>query len=153
MGRKHGFRGTPVRPSPVPSSSSRVFERRGDPLVTAREGREKFGRNVETENPDLDQYFASRAELLRPEQIARGNEFRKSIARQPSPQFRAYQTLAKMNRELAKAERGTQECREPKDAVFIYCPYCAFRAKDSRKVSAHLRLPKGHINACKGKPC
>lgn len=46
---------------PKYSSSARIFARRGDPWVSEREGREKFGRNIESENPDFDQYFAGKA--------------------------------------------------------------------------------------------
>lgn len=42
------------------SSNSKIFARRGDPWVSGREGREKFGRNIETENPDLDQFTRAR---------------------------------------------------------------------------------------------
>jgi hypothetical protein len=86
MARKHGFRGTPVRPPKGPATIGRVFEQRGDPMVSPREGREKYGRNLETENPDFDRYFAEDAmrrrdvQVLKPSQIAKGTEFRKSQA-------------------------------------------------------------------------
>lgn len=42
-------------------SSASIFADRGDPWVTQREGREKFGRNLVSENPEMDAHlFASR---------------------------------------------------------------------------------------------
>ena len=99
MGRKHGFRGTPVRPSPIPSSVGGIFERRGDPLVSSREGREKYGRNLETEDPDFDRYFAEDvarewgARLLKPKQIAKGEEFRKANVKPATAQQLAHNIL------------------------------------------------------------
>lgn len=46
---------------PRVSSNARLFEKRGDPWVSEREGQEKFGRNLNSENPDFDQYFARKA--------------------------------------------------------------------------------------------
>lgn len=113
MARKHGFRGTPVKPSGIPSSVGGIFEKRGDPMVSPREGREKFGRNLETENPDFDRYFADRQraeelekksfenlarDLLKPSQVDTGNAFRKLIAKPNyDPQRKAASILQKMH--------------------------------------------------------
>ncbi len=44
------------------SSNASIFAERGDPWVSDREGREKFGRNLSSERPELDAYlFAGRA--------------------------------------------------------------------------------------------
>lgn len=43
-------------------TNSDLFAKRGDPWVTRREGERNFGRNVDSENPDYDQFaFAKRA--------------------------------------------------------------------------------------------
>lgn len=138
MGKKHGFRGTPVRPSPIPSSVSGIFERRGDPLVSEREGREKFGRNLETENPDYDRYFAKLAvDLLKPEQIDKGNAFRKKVAEPKDPQREATNIVLSMRNKMRKHE-PVEIKDQAKDAT-IACPYrCGFVAHDSRKVKQHL---------------
>ncbi len=109
MGRKHGFRGTPVRPPRSPATVAGVFERRGDPMVSPREGREKYGRNLETENPDMDRYFAEdRAReraanaLLRAGQVDKGNAFRKANAKPIDPQRLAANAVLKMEREMRK---------------------------------------------------
>lgn len=47
------------------SSMASIFEDRGDPWVTEKEGIKLFGRNVVTENPDRDQYAAAKA-LFKP---------------------------------------------------------------------------------------
>jgi hypothetical protein len=51
------------------SSNSKIFARRGDPWVSGREGREKFGRNLETENPDLDQFTRARKAEPKPKYV------------------------------------------------------------------------------------
>lgn len=113
MGKKHGFRGTPVRPSPSPSTMGRVFESRG--LGTSARDAEKFarsvGRNLETENPDMDRYFARLAtDLLKPEQIDRTNEGKKRNAllegRQGyDPQRRAAQNMLETRRKVREAQQ------------------------------------------------
>ena len=111
MGRKHGFRGTPVRPPRGPATIGRVFEQRGDPMVTAREGREKFGRNLDTEDPDFDRYFAEKRQeelreerlasaLLKPHQVDKGESFRKSIASRSTAQELADKIRARGNNRL-----------------------------------------------------
>ena len=151
MGRKHGFRGTPVKPSGTPSSVGGIFERRGDPLVSAREGREKFGRNLETENPAYDRYFAEDAAIqkalqnLKPKQVDTGNAFRKRIARDSNdPQFRASQILQNMNTRINREANKEIHIR-PSHGLNIHCPWgCGFQARDSRAVSHHI-----HINPFK----
>jgi hypothetical protein len=47
------------------SSNASIFADRGDPWVSDREGREKFGRNLSSENPPLDAYlFGGRPKKL-----------------------------------------------------------------------------------------
>jgi hypothetical protein len=41
------------------SSNSDLFAKRGDPWVTRKQGENEFGRNLDSENPELDQFFAS----------------------------------------------------------------------------------------------
>jgi hypothetical protein len=41
-------------------SNSDIFARRGNPWVSDREGREGYGRNVDTEDPDLDCFTRAR---------------------------------------------------------------------------------------------
>lgn len=49
-------------PSPKMSSNASIFADRGDPWVSPREGREKFGRNLSSEQPGQDAYlFAKQA--------------------------------------------------------------------------------------------
>lgn len=153
MGKKHGFKGTPVHPSSRPSSMGRVFDNRGDPLVSPREGQRDFGRNLESENPDLDQYFAARrVEILKPEQIEKGEGFRKSVAKDSyDPNRKAAQILMKMRRDLR--ELGPEDVKEKTDKVSVTvkvpCPFgCSFRGTD-KQVSHHLRIPFGQLGACR----
>lgn len=45
------------------TSNAGVFAKRGDPWVTRREGEKAFGRNLDSENPDMDaMLFAKRAQ-------------------------------------------------------------------------------------------
>lgn len=155
MGKKHGFRGTPVKPSSRLSSTAGVFERRGDPLVSPREGQEDFGRNLETENPDMDQYFAARrVETLRPEQIDTGNAFRKSVTKPnvPTARLRAAQVMQEMHRAHRAAGKQVINIPEEKPTVKrkVKCPFCSLHATD-KQISHHLRLPAGSIGACKYK--
>lgn len=92
----------------------RVFDQRGDPMVSPREGREKYGRNVETENPDFDRYFAEDAakerereqafKTLKPSQVDKGNAFRKSISSgaNTDPQRAAANIVLKMEADMRK---------------------------------------------------
>lgn len=113
MARKHGFRGTPVKPPKTPSSIGGIFERRGDPMVSSREGREKYGRNVETENPDYDRYFAENKmretaanRLLKAGQVDKGNAFRKAnkVHKGYDPQRAAANAVLKMERDMRKSQ-------------------------------------------------
>lgn len=122
MAKKHGFRGTPVKPGGY-SSIGRVFDTRGDPMVSPREGREKYGRNLETENPDFDRYFAEdaqrqkAAQVLKPSQIQKGNAFTKSLGTgspKHDPQRSALNIIMKMNRKIAESsidctKKGSQK--------------------------------------------
>lgn len=113
MARKHGFRGTPVRPASNPSGMGRIFEQRGDKMVTDREGIKDFGRNPESENPDMDRYFATLArDLLKPAQIDKTHALAK-LASKPSynPQRRAAQIRLETIAKMRKAEQGAQVAR------------------------------------------
>lgn len=130
MGKKHGFKGTPVRPSSSPSTMGRVFESRG--LGTSKRDAEKFarsvGRNLETENPDMDRYFARLAsDLLRPEQIDRTNEGKKRNAllegrKDYDPQRKAAQIMLETRAKVRKAQEAAlvykdNRKRRPDDGV------------------------------------
>lgn len=116
MSKKHGFRGTPVRPSPRPGTMGRVFETRGDPMATDKEGRKNYGRNLETENPDYDRMFAPLArDLLKPQQVDKANAFRKLSAKDTyDPQRKAAQIMLETRAKVKKAEEGAQVAREIK---------------------------------------
>ena len=113
MAKKHGFRGTPVRPNPRPGTMGRVFESKG--LGTSVRDQEKFarsvGRNLETENPDMDRYFARLAtDLLKPAQIDRTNEGKKRNAllegrKGYDPQRRAAQNMLETRRKVREAQQ------------------------------------------------
>lgn len=139
MARKHGFRGTPTKPSKTMSSVGGIFERRGDPMVSDKEGKTKFGRNLETENPDYDRYFAQIAtDLLKPSQIDKGNAFRKRNAKPYDPQREAANIMQVMRKKMRQSE--PIEVQSVKSESFIPCPYhCGFTAHDSRKVKQHLQ--------------
>lgn len=118
MARKHGFKGTPLRPPKGVGTMGRVFDQRGDPMVSAREGREKYGRNLSTENPDFDRYFAEDAakerereaafKSLKPSQVDKGNAFRSSVAKgaNTDPQRAAANVVLKMDAEMRLAIKG-----------------------------------------------
>lgn len=109
MARKHGFRGTPVRPPKGPATVGGIFDRRGDPMVSPREGQEKYGRNLDTENPDFDRYFAEdaqrakAAQSLKPAQVDTGNAFRRAVKASPDPQRAAANVIMRMEREMRKS--------------------------------------------------
>lgn len=42
------------------SSSASIFARKGNPWVSDKEGRKDFGRNLDTEEPELDQFTRAR---------------------------------------------------------------------------------------------
>lgn len=85
---------------PKMRSNSSIFERRGDPWVTDRNGREDFGRNLETENPEMDQYTrASRAR----ERFDMGSEKRSTPG--DLDLRRRVNILARMHREMREASK------------------------------------------------
>lgn len=137
MGKKHGFKGTPVKPAGY-SSNAGVFEKRGDPFVSPREGLEGFNRNLETENPDYDRHFARLAtDLLKPSQ----RERRKVKEFHDDPQRRATNAILVMRKAMAAAQ-GRSEDRNVKDTrgQRVVCPYhCGHTAIDQRAMSYHLR--------------
>lgn len=140
MGKKHGFRGTPLRPSKLASGMGRMFDARGDPMVSPREGREKFGRNLETENPDFDRYFAEdRARedavnaALKASQIDKGNAFRKALVKQPSVRQRAANVILAMEKEMRKSKIDIQSKTQKPYRVkgsFYYFPDQTEKLKD-----------------------
>lgn len=144
MARKHGFRGTPVRPPKTPSSIGGIFERRGDPMVSAREGREKYGRNLESEDPDFDRYFAEEnarfkaaSEALKPSQIDKGQAFRKAMAKPYDPQRAAANAVMKMDREMRKATVNVANRKGKPHRVkgsFYYFPDVDEKEKDAPKL-------------------
>ena len=111
---------------------SRAFESRGDPLVSPKEGQKDFGRNLETENPDMDRYFARLAtDLLKPGQIDKTNEGKKRSnafltgRKGDDAQRRATNNILaakkKVNEAIRKAEgihseRQKEMFKEPRDA-------------------------------------
>jgi hypothetical protein len=72
------------------SSSSRAFERRGNPWVTEKEGVHDFGRNKEIENPDFDA----------DSQRARLRESRERDRRFGRPDFKGTLSVAVENAQL-----------------------------------------------------
>lgn len=113
MAKKHGFRGTPVRPAGV-SGMGRIFDQRGDPMVTNKEGIKLFGRNAETENPDMDRFFAGVArDLLKPSQVDKTSALAKVTAKDNyDPQRKAAQIMLETRAKVRKAEQGEQIARE-----------------------------------------
>ncbi len=91
MGRTH---------RPAMSSCAAVFEQRGDAWVSPRQGLEDFGRNLQTENPDLDQFTHAKKALPR---FDRGPE----TPIQPHSETPSYQQ--RMTNVLAKMHSGMQE--------------------------------------------
>lgn len=156
MARKHGFRGTPVRPSSRLSSSAGIFEKRGDPMVSPREGLQNYGRNLETENPDYDRFFARVAHdqlkppILKPSQVDKGNAFRSRVGNDNYDAQRvATNIVLSMRGNMRKAEGKVIE-HTPLTATergLISCPYnCGLTSKDSRKISEHLRNEGRHAD-------
>jgi hypothetical protein len=97
-----------MRRSPV--SGAHLFAKRGDPWISPREGRDLFGRNLRTEDPDMDMFTrASRA----PERFERGPDkplSPKTIV--ASPRRRIANILRGMNRRL-HADHGLIIIAEP----------------------------------------
>ena len=86
-------------------------------MVSPREGQEKFGRNLETENPDYDRYFAKLAtDLLKPEQIDKGNAFRKrNVVDRYDPQRAAANIVMSMNKKMRKREAIDVKAKKLRD--------------------------------------
>jgi hypothetical protein len=83
------------------SSNSSMFAKRGDPWVSRREGERLFGRNLETENPELDQFTRARKAEPKPKFIDPKPERRTEadFARQKANALRA------MHRDMNGASR------------------------------------------------
>jgi hypothetical protein len=100
------------------SSNSGIFAKRGDPWVSRREGEKGFGRNLETENPELDQFTRARKAESRPKYV------------DPKPQkaeasfaHRKANALRVMHREMSEASRQTIVV-DSRAVVFRPCPGC-----------------------------
>lgn len=118
MSKKHGFRGTPVRPSPRPGTMGRVFETRGDPLVSPKEGQKNYGRNLETENPDYDRFFAPIArDLLKPEQVDKTRALGKLNVKKDDPQRRATAIVMSMRKKMNRIAVEGRSPRKEQDGV------------------------------------
>jgi hypothetical protein len=86
---------------PRMSSSSTSFARRGDPWISDKEGLRDFGRNLDTENPDMDMF--TKARKAEPKSIFKdsprvelGNDFHKRKAK----------ISFAMNQKLVKLRKG-----------------------------------------------
>lgn len=79
------------------SSMGRIFEERGDPLVTFREGVKDYGRNLLTEDPDRDRYLVAAKALFKPKYVDPPSKERKADAAS-----RLANIGRRMNRELGK---------------------------------------------------
>jgi hypothetical protein len=81
------------------SSNASIFAERGNPWVSDREGREKYGRNVEKENPDYDaQLFAKKATKEGPPAVVKR---KKEVPKEDGLRRRAAIAI-KLNNELKK---------------------------------------------------
>lgn len=148
MGRKHGGIKTPVKPMGYAGNAG-VFNRRGDAWVSPKEQHKDFGRNIETENPDLDRHLFAKKASPKPVYLSK-----KKSAFDTGPSHQDYQRTAaqinlRMQSQIRKAEIGNQGIKlRVVETEEISCPYgCGFKSKDSRIVSAHLRGSR--LDICK----
>jgi hypothetical protein len=82
-------------------SNSDIFEARGDPWVSDKQGREEYGRNVRTENPEFDRYFAKKA----PDKKEPKSEPRGDMPKVVADRRRIASIMNKMGTTMAKADR------------------------------------------------
>lgn len=114
------------------SSNSRIFARRGDPWISRREGESQFGRNLETEEPELDQFLRAKKAPERPKYVD-----------PPAPGIsdtfakRKAEIVRKMNVEMRAVSHRTVELNEARIS-FRPCPSC--RAAACIAKNACLRL-------------
>lgn len=142
MGKKHGFKGTPVRP-PQPGGMGRVFASRGDPLMTEREGIKDFQRKPEIEDPDFDRMFAPLArDLLKPSQVDTTNQIKKvePVQKPFDAQRKAAAIMLAGRQKFKKATGGIQEARviKSKDTGIVPDP-SAMREKRDAQTPDHLK--------------
>jgi hypothetical protein len=97
--------------SPKMGSNFKIFEDRGDPWVSPREGREKFGRNTNSENPDVDSVlFAKKATKVGPPAVVKR---KKEAEREPDiARKKAAIALA-----LKRAMNNTVRVEEPDEVI------------------------------------
>jgi hypothetical protein len=84
------------------SSSSSVFEKKGNPWVTDKEGRKDYGRLLETENPDLDQFFYAKKKQEQPKYVDPPDNRKKGAG---DTKTRLANIGRKMNRKLNGVDR------------------------------------------------
>lgn len=113
------------------SSNSGIFAKRGDPWVSGREGREKFGRNVETENPDLDQFTRARKAEPKPKFVdppkpakpAEGS-FSQRKANILAVMHKSIRVETNRHHEVKAAERNFKACTGCKKAACVAKGFC-----------------------------
>lgn len=82
------------------SSNSQIFEQRGDPWVSEKEGIRDYGRDLFSENPDFDRYFTERHPEADRGAFARASaDLRKGLAELPE------------ERSVSSAPKGSQKGR------------------------------------------
>lgn len=160
------------------NTNARLFERRGDAWISPKEQQRDFGRNLETENPDLDQYAEtgfdlSRAGLSALDNFEEGRPGHETILRKapPRPEYKDPPPIGK-GRELTGQLRVTQILLKAKireraknnanrlrivKPDIVHCPHrefgCGFsaKAKNSHHITRHLAIPIGKKGYCKGR--
>lgn len=109
------------------SSNARIFERKGNPWVSRKEGEKDFGRNVETEDPeyDFDHRFHDTDRVGKPRQALARPDYRDAIPAPKEDDFgrRKANALLKMRSDMRGHTRSTHKVEAVRH-VFKPCPGC-----------------------------
>lgn len=102
------------------SSNSDIFRRRGNPWVSRREGENDFGRILETENPEMDQFTRARKAEPKPPFVSPS-----PTAKPAEGDFatRKANALAKMHRDM-REHSGHMVKQRTAPHLFKPCPGC-----------------------------
>jgi hypothetical protein len=85
------------------ATNASVFQKRGDPWVSEREGLSNYGRNLMTEDPDFDRYFAKTSEKPDGESITTGS---KPHRRRDDSHLRLAQARMRLKKALKESKGG-----------------------------------------------
>ena len=110
------------------ASNSGIFEKRGDPWVTKREGVRDYARNLETEDPEYDfdrRFHSTQNAIGKPRQAVERKEYREPRpVKADDPARRKASILRRVNMSIARQGKVIGEDAPATPSSFKPCAGC-----------------------------